>query len=62
MAGDADGGGGGGGGVDSPPEPQDFVTARTRAGAVGIAMRAGRRENYLGALSPDVIAAVAHTF
>lgn len=49
-------------GLDSPPEPPIFITARTGAGAAGIAMRAGRRDIYLGALSPDVIAAVADTF
>ncbi|NEW25194.1 GNAT family N-acetyltransferase [Nocardia cyriacigeorgica] len=48
-------------GLDSPPVPPVFVTARN-GGATGIAMRAGRRDIYLGALSPDVIAAVADTF
>ncbi|TLG14291.1 GNAT family N-acetyltransferase [Nocardia cyriacigeorgica] len=48
-------------GLDSPPVPPVFVTARG-AGATGIAMRAGHRDIYLGALSPDVIAAVADTF
>lgn len=48
-------------GLDSPPVPPVFVTARG-AGATGVAMRAGHRDIYLGALSPDVIAAVADTF
>ncbi|NEW43469.1 GNAT family N-acetyltransferase [Nocardia cyriacigeorgica] len=49
-------------GLDNPKLPPVFVSARNGSGVTGIAMRAGHRDIYLGALSPDVIPAVTEAF
>ncbi|MFE3444667.1 GNAT family N-acetyltransferase [Nocardia sp. NPDC059180] len=49
-------------GLDSPKTTPVFVSAHNGSGVTGIAMRAGHRDVYLGALSPDLIPAVTDTF
>ncbi|WP_280232644.1 GNAT family N-acetyltransferase [Nocardia cyriacigeorgica] len=49
-------------GLDSPQVPPIFVAVRDGSEVTGIAMKAGCRDIYLGALSPDIIPAVVDLF